>query len=593
MGAESKDAGIVPGIVRFLFWLAGFLFCFFTITGRDLAETGNILWTGQYTIKILSGSLFLGVGLSEILYRVFRRHIRRGENTFAQKEDVIKKVLSRRRTWQIWLLSGILIMLAWLPCYLAFYPGICSYDTSTQMRQIGAHAYTDHHPIAYTLLLELGVLFGKNVSGSVNQGIALFVLAQMTALAFAMAFGVAVLRRTIRGGWLLFLQLLCMFYPFHKYMSVSVTKDILFAVFFLIQMISLYELIGKCRRESRLYGVLFFVCSVGMQLFRNNGRYAMLFLLGAFVLACLADKKSRKLWRKLAAYCLTALIVGSLLLTMLLRVTKAGEGNKREMLSVPIQQLARCMIYHGGAGVMEADDNSMEEADKALIGDFLQDEGYKLYDPVICDPVKNTAYTYVVRFRTSDFLKTYFRLLRKYPGDFINAVLALDAGYLYLGDKSHMAVYGEIPGFGYVQTIWNVDVLKKYGIFQDSKWESLHKRFLEWTDGNAYYHIPVLKYFMIPASLFWGYILLSLYLLQKGCYGSCVPISLVFGYYFTLLLGPVVQLRYLYPLMAAFPFICLRAPTMEGTAESVTCQKLTGGAGKKEKAAKELDCKVS
>lgn len=547
--------------MRFLFGMAGFLFCFFTLTGRDLAETGNILWTTQYTIKTLLCSLVLGALLGEAARRGFRRLARRGENASEPKEDKIMKYLAGRKAWQIWLISGILIVLSWLPCYLAYYPGICAYDTPIQLSQVARHAYNEHHPLAHTLLLGLGLNLGKSVFGDANTGIALLVLLQMLALAFCMAWGVMSLsRKKIGCRWIALLQLLCMFYPFHKYMSVSVTKDILFSVFFLVQLMALYECIHDRKKSIGIYDVLFFVSSIGMQLFRNNGKYAMLLLQGALLLAFLCDKKERKRWGKLAVNCLTALVGGSLLLWGLSGVTHAVQGDKREMLSVPIQQLARCMVYHGGAGVMAEDDNTMEEADKALVRELLLNESYKLYDPRISDPVKRNTNTYVVRYRTGDFLKTYLRLFLKYPGDYINAVLSLDAGYLYLGDRSHAIVNENeaLEGLGYVQTRWD-DAMEDFGIYKDSKWEGLHGRLEKWANENAHCRIPVLKYLFVPASLFWGYILLLLYLLTQGSYRNCVPLTLVFGYYATLFFGPVVQLRYLYPLMAAFPFVCLTA----------------------------------
>lgn len=99
------------------------------------------------------------------------------------------------------------------------------------------------------------------------------------------------------------------------------------------------------------------------------------------------------------------------------------------MLSMPIQQMARCMIYHGGVGVLPEDDGTMSEQDRALVNDFILDEAYRDYDPGIADPVKRHTNTYVVRYRSGDFLRTYFHLLKFYPGDMINAALAVDAGF--------------------------------------------------------------------------------------------------------------------------------------------------------------------
>ena len=86
-------------------------------------------------------------------------------------------------------------------------------------------------------------------------------------------------------------------------------------------------------------------------------------------------------------------MIGILSLKFLFIATNAEQEDKREMLSMPIQQLARTMIYHGGAGVLADDDNTMGESEKALINDFILSEAYKNYDAHISDPVKRHTNT--------------------------------------------------------------------------------------------------------------------------------------------------------------------------------------------------------
>ena len=263
------------------------------------------------------------------------------------------------------------------------------------------------------------------------------------------------------------------------------------------------------RRKAKVdgYDVLFLLSSVGMQLFRNNGRYAMLVLLAVLFLSMVFGRKDRKFRVKVLCNCGLALVVGSLCLTGLFRVTQAEQGDRREMLSMPIQQFARTMLFHGGVGALGQDDNTMEESAKALIRDFLLDEGYLAYRPEISDPVKSHTNTYVVRYRSAEFLQTYLRLLAEYPGDFINAAYAVNAGYFYLNDVTHATVNqnGRDRGLGYVQTRWVENELNPRGIYQDSKWEWLHMRLEKWADENGYLKLPLLKYLFVPGSFFWLY----------------------------------------------------------------------------------------
>lgn len=561
-----------------IYGLIGFAFLFFQIVGYDLAaqsaaqttqttgiSIGNIEWTPGYVLRTgmlsLCGGALFGV-LGRLIGRLAAKQRERGNAAKvaeAAEAGTPAEAAGGRKRW-VWPVSLGLLLLCWLPCYLAYYPGICAYDATIQTGQIVSGSYNDHHPIAHTLLIAGAMRLGESGFGDSNTGIAMLVFLQMVLLAVAFAGGVTLLyRRGVSGKWLIGLQAFGMFYPFHMYMSVSLIKDVWFSLFFLVQMLALCEMIRRKRTKPDGYDVLFFVASIGMQLFRNNGRYAMLVLAAVLFAAVIFGKTDRKLWMKMLGNCALALVVGSLCLTGLFRVTGAEQGDRREMLSMPIQQLARCMLFHGGVGELEQDDGTMDEASKALINDFLLDEGYRFYRPEISDPVKNHTNTYVVRYRSAEFVRTYLRLLGMYPGDLVNAAYAVNAGYFYLDDVTHAVVNqnGRDRGLGYVQTRWVEDELNPRGIYKDSKWEWLHEKLEQWADENAYLKLPLLRYLFVPGIFGWLYLLLAGHLAVGRRYDGFVPLSLVFGYYLTLFLGPVVQLRYLYPLMLVLPFVAV------------------------------------
>lgn len=196
--------------------------------------------------------------------------------------------------------SMALTFCAWLPVFLAYFPAICAYDAVYQTGQIVENSYIDHHPIFHTLLIRCAMMFGGNVLGSINRGIGCYTLCQMVLLASAFAFGIAMLwRRSVRRIWLGLVQLFCMFHPFHWYMSVSMTKDTVFAAFFLIQLTAFCGMMsgGKDMDKHRKHGMelLFFTAAVGMILFRNNGKYAFLVLI-VFLLAAVLFGKRRRFW---------------------------------------------------------------------------------------------------------------------------------------------------------------------------------------------------------------------------------------------------------------------------------------------------------
>lgn len=597
---EKRKSRVRP-TAYILFCLTGWLFVFCCLAGGELAERGNIVWTGRYAAATLAASLAGGCLLggavctlwglwdgrrrrqetSGLRPLAFWGRQKQGENACGQEAE------ARRRIHPGMAFAGCLLltMLAWLPAYLAYYPAICSYDMPVQTGQVAEQYYVDHHPIIHTFLLKCFMNLGETVFGSVTAGIGIFAFLQMAFLAAAFACGVAVLYKNGAGRVLLALvQFWCMFYPFHWYMGVSLTKDTIFTGFFVFSLLALYELLEENEGGARRLGkeICFALAAVGIILFRNNGKYAVLVLLAAFLLVFLFGKGCRRYWGRLLLWGIGAFLAGNVLLSGIFRWSGAEQGDRREMLSMPIQQLARTMLYHGGAGVLPEDDNTMGEPDKALINDFILNEGYKNYDPHISDPVKSNTNTYVARYRAKEFLETYLRLFWEYPGEYLNAALEVNAGYLYPGDVSHayINVSDDRVGRGYVQTYWEEETMNARGIYKASKWEWLHGKLEQWADENAYLKLSAVKYLFVPGVWLWYYLLLLARLVMKRQYRKCIPLALAGGYFATLLLGPAVQLRYLYPLMAAFPFAALLSGTSERRRPAVAAKRAQQAAGR-------------
>lgn len=542
----------------FLYGLTGFLFLFLVIPCRQLADSGNRIWTAPFTIALLIAGITLGSliallsgkGLNLCVSRGWFRKLNSESADFKMKEGIF------------FLLCLLLIFISWIPYLLSYFPGILAYDAVTQIGQIETGEYVEHHPLAHTLWIRFCLWLGATVFGSSNAGAALYSVLQMLALAAAFAYGLLVLRRyLVRKGILVVFLAFSMFYPFHGYLSISMTKDIYFTAFLLVQVLCLVQLLipGETKGKAYRLDIGFVLSGVGMVLFRNNGKYALLVMELFLFFALVLGKKERKLWLRVFLDSLAVLFVGSILLSVLSASVHAAAADKREMLSMPIQQLARCMLYHGGEGILVLDDDTMGEEEKALIKEFLMEDGYKNYMPHISDPVKNRTLTSVVRYQPKRFATSYMKLLLAYPGDFINAALEVNAGYFNPEDESHSKIYQEMyPGMegkGYVQTQWWESVVEKTGVHRDSKWSSLWKVLEHFADTNGYLSIPVLKYLFVPGIWFWWLLLLFARTVWSGKLRRCFPLIFLFGYFGTLILGPVVQLRYIYPIMVILPFL--------------------------------------
>ncbi|MBD5496882.1 MAG: hypothetical protein HDR11_03835 [Lachnospiraceae bacterium] len=536
-----------------------FLFCgFFSYSGMKLEHDGNIIWNGIFIGKLLLVGIITGLvggfGVTHIFLAMDKRKEKAGQSS--------EKPACRRGL--VFGASLGMTLLAWLPVFLAFYPGNCTYDIGGQTWYIVAHHYEEHHPLAHTLLMEFFINIGK-WAGDVNFGMALYILFQMVCIAGAFAFAITELYTLgVNRKWIVVLQLWSMFFIPNWYLSVSTTKDVIFTAAVLVMLFCLYKIVLNRRNTFKIDGwdIGFVVAGILMVLFRNNGKYALAVTFVIVIAAVVWGRKSRKLYMRIAGCSLCILLVGSMLLSMLAALTNATKIRKEEMLSVPVQQISRLMEYQ----------EDIADEDRAVIDSFILDKAYENYIPSISDPVKSSVDLTYLRYHILEFAGTYFRLFLQYPGDFINAVLALDAGYLNPFDATHKDVYSW--GASWLRVGWSPN--EDLGLSQEPKMEKWYQALYDFADKNQYDKIPVLGYFVMPGGYLWFYLLFAGWLLWKKRYSFLLVLSYMAGYYVTLFLGPTVQLRYMYPVMAALPFLLAgmtgafcREPLHEETEEDI------------------------
>lgn len=522
-----------------LYAVVGFLFAFFAVTEKSLDGSGNIEWNAKYVLVLIllciaGASVFFG------LYYFSLRLL----PLFSRKET--SKSEKKISTKTAFLGAFLLNMLAYLPYYLAYFPGIMAYDFPIQAEQFFTGAYNTHHPLFHTLLIEGCVKIGEFMFSSQNAGVAIYTFLQMSFLALAFAYIMLTFckLKVSFGGKLIF-QLFSMFYIFNGYMSVSITKDVIFTGFLIIFISNLVLILYGF--SDKAYHALMMVGIIGVCLYRNNGLYALIVVIAFEAIYSLITKRNVRLLLETVM----GLVVSLALLKGISFATCATEGDKREMLSVPIQQLARTYIYH---------EDELTEEEKSLINDFILYEGYRDYNPVISDPCKKKTNTSVVRYDTGRFIKTYFSLFRKYPGDYLDAFLALIGGYVSPFDESfrEMSVNGETITRNYIQYASTYEP----GAYGDDIHEnSLLPKIKEVMDSYALkdgFYTPVKRIIYIPGLLLWIYLCIFVNAVDKRDVKRIIPICFVAGFYITLFLGPTMHLRYLYPLIAELPLFLIR-----------------------------------
>lgn len=439
-------------------------------------------------------------------------------------------------------------ILVWGIYFLAFYPGILSYDFAPQIIQYIQGQITTHHPTLHTLLVGTMWKLGYVGLGNANIGIALYCILQMLVLALVYLRGAYLILKSGAG----MLQYICYsafvaFFPLNGFMVCTVTKDVFFAAFLLLLVMTVLEIsFARYDKIPLTTYVLLGIGIAGTCIFRNNGKYAMFGLLVALLWLYLSDKKNGK--KHFKVLIITAIVFLSTLFVVkgIETVFRFEEGSKREMLSVPIQQMARIAVNNH---------DSMDEELLQYIESCIGTDYVEKYRPEIADPIKDTFDVHAALDNPSTFVKNYFKMLVTYPKDFFMAFVELNAGYLFFWDETCAWINGDM---GYIQTKVNEVFLESIGITIDSKLPNLHAYLQNWTTKNLYLNNIILRVLLAPAWYFYLALIYFVYALFKKN-KKHLPISFFFAAYFvTLFLGPGVMVRYIFPVMISEFFILFR-----------------------------------
>lgn len=462
-----------------------------------------------------------------------------------------------RPVWQMWLFYAAVIFLCWLPVFLAYYPSVFAYDAEGQLYQVIAHDYSTHHPLLHTLFLGAFFRLGGAL-GSYSAGMALHSAVQMALMAAVFGWALSCLYRWRISRWIRILLLLFYgIFPANSVLALSTTKDVLFSGLVLTFTLWLYRMVcDRGMQAGRKEQAVFVAVTVLMLLFRNNAVYA--FAVSVPVLYFGIGKPGRKTYLRMMLLALLLFIAGS---AMLKTATRAHSGSPREMLSVPLQQMARTRVETEE----QLDPQMRQELDHYIPSEWV----FAAYNPHLADPVKNRA---VIHDNPKGLIETWMKLGLQHPAIYMDAFLDNSLGFWYLWDTSHARVYGigTESGFGYLSTD-NRTMPAGCEIVEHSLLPGLRAFMESIVSDNVYSKLPAVRLLFAPALYWW---LLYLYLvaaMYRKKYREALPAVFLAAYYLTLLLSPTVLVRYMYPIMATIPVIlpCMLRDTQKYRRENI------------------------
>lgn len=452
-------------------------------------------------------------------------------------------------------LLALILLVCWLPYMILFYPGCANPDVQDQLGQFfhnetmcwtrkyvnlvdPQHSYwNNHHPVFHTLVLGSFAWFGKKI-GNISIGIFCLTLIQLILMAGIFAYIILYLKKwninkIVIGITFLFYA----FWPLTPLTTMSLCKDTLFTICLLIATIMLFRLLMEpdIFFEKKRNMVLLILVFILQGLFRNNGLYL---LLVAFPFVMALGKGARK---KIAVcFLLPILFLGIFMPKVVFTAAKIAPGSEKEMLSVPLQQIARLLKEH---------ENDVSKEDKKIIEETMC-PGYNYrvlvqrYDPRSSDLVKSLYNIKETSEQRKEFLKVWTKYLFRYPSVYIQAAINNSYEYVYYER------YGE--GTMYYN---GITVDKKLFLGVDNTKSSIKWRFALRDALFAVKQNPYTGWIFSIGFYMNLFIILAVYALQRKKYTTIGAFSLIILNIGINFIGPKVYMRYAFFFIASIPLM--------------------------------------
>lgn len=428
----------------------------------------------------------------------------------------------------------LVIIIIWIPTLLAVWPGVYSYDAVARTRDYYLYeVYTAHYPVLHNVFFIGSLELGNLIADSYNVGLLIYSIVQGVLMALCFAYSLAWMYRRNFSRWIVLIGLL--FFAVNPIVSVlafTTTHDILFGGVLLVALVKLLdaalfteEFFASKRNIIVLTLILFLMCML-----RNQGVYMLIVALPFAVLA----------WKRYRIKMLCSIgipIVLFFLITgpfySLIGIEKA---NAREALSVPMQQIGRVNIFV---------DKGITDEQYEEIYRYIPKKYLNYYRPEISDTIKSGFETDTFKEDPMGFIKVWFDVGIHNIGTYIDAFVNTNYGFYYIGNTDYYVEYIAYDGASMAINPITIQRETKFPLYDDFLRDfSLHA---------TYEDVPVLRVILRQAFSFLLMIICIYYAWLRRSGKELVTLILPFGYWGTLLLGPVVGVRYAFPLMVMTP----------------------------------------
>lgn len=422
-----------------------------------------------------------------------------------------------------------IIFVCWLPYFLRYFPAVMTPDSYYSLHYINNNILSDYHTFGHTWFVGIFILIGKFLFGKFNYAVAFYIIIQMLINAFVFTFIIKFLyEKNVKKIIIFIVGLIFCFSPLYAIYSITLWRDVLFGIIFVMLFISLYNYVDSGYKLSKNNIIIYLISVFVMLFFRNNGIYVFLLFVPIFILF---SKYNRKV---IAISNVLIIIVYFVIKGPVFDYFGVQTTTSSEAYSIPLQQISRVIV--SGANIEK---NDYKYLDKVIDMEHISEE----YNPTISDSIKRLVNNKELSKNKLKFFQVWFKLLLKYPRTYVEAYLCQTLGYWY-PDVIYWATAGESKSIFKDVDVYSEpkvsDVVKNIDIFTSRK---LPLSNLIWSLGIMF----ILLLFSIMVLIYkkqYRYIL---------CY---VPLICL---WLTIMVATPVfaELRYVYGLFTCLPLIVI------------------------------------
>ena len=437
-----------------------------------------------------------------------------------------------------------IIFLFWMPVFFALYPGAFVYDATEEYVEVISRQFTMHHPLLHVLALGGIVHLFEYIGAGANLGIAVYVLLQMLVMSAALSFVVRSLQMWgVTKRYAFITVLFFSIFPLFPLYAVCTAKDGLFTVFLLVSIVSMGNIIRSTDAEqapasttSMSDMVIFLVSSTLMMMLRNNGLYAYTATALIIVIVFIVDRRHRSASSNHITARLLILMALSIVLSLggtriLKLATGATDGEHQEMLTVPIQQLARTYTYSPEAFTPD---------EEALLKAFIPEDYLTTYSPRISDVLKSGFDNQYYESHRALFYKLWLTIGTRRPLTYLNAHLGTAYGYIYPDALNNVYKGNTMNTFTYTDSSYFGFETEPPGT-RESMLPALEILIEKFSLNLFQQKCPVLSMLFAPGFVFWVFLFVLVGYVDRKNLPMMLLVLMTFA---TVLFGPTTLVRY-------------------------------------------------